>query len=148
MHPPALNVLQDRCCKPTFRCSFLLLLFSALATLGCGSKSGGPQNSVSGKVALNGQPVAGEVVFAGPGKKEVKTVIGLDGYYFVTDPPVGENNITIRRVGGMAPPKDASKMPGAPSPVPSPPAKYARPGNGLKFNYTVGTQTYVIDLIP
>jgi len=133
-------------------CSFLAFLLAVLVWgAGCGSK--GPKNVVTGKVTLNGQPVAGTVTFTGGGGKEVNAPINPDGTYMIPDPPEGENQIVVKGfLGATGPLPGAEKVPGGGLSTPggalkpaemgaNPPAKYGKPGNGLSFNVTGGKQT-------
>jgi hypothetical protein len=110
-------------------------------------------------VTLNGAPVTGEVTFIGQGK-EAKGAAAFDGSYFINDPPLGEVKVTVKPIaipGGALPkgkPADASKLPDMPAigeaikqGVP-PPAKYASPDNGLKFEVKAGKQKIDISLTP
>jgi predicted small secreted protein len=128
----------------------LLLVFSfSLAGCGGGGKSGA--DSVSGKVTLGGQAVSGEIVFVGPDKKELASPIGKDGTYQISGASKGENQVLVRSMGGglVAPPKGGDKtttaggLDGTP-----PPAKYAKPDNGLKFEVTGGKQEKNFELQP
>jgi hypothetical protein len=135
--------------------SLLVFSISTIALVGCGSK--GASDSVSGKVTMNGQIVAGQVIFITSDKKEIASPITAEGVYTINNPPKGEVQIIVK--GAVAPggpvarpiPK-GDKTPGEPPPSPmassgaTPPAKYAQAGNGLKFTVTGGQQTYDIDL--
>src|SRR5438045_2011452 len=73
-----------------------------LALTGCGG--GKPSNdSLSGKVTLNGQPVAGQVVFvSNSDSKETPTVISPTGDYSVALAK-GEYQILVKGTGLAAP---------------------------------------------
>jgi len=125
--------------------------------LGCGSQ--GPKNTVSGKVTLKGDPVAGSVVFIGSDNKEVMTHINPDGTYSVPDPAMGENKVLVKggAVGGPAPPVlegTPKDFKGTMPPTTTtkmgvaPPPKYGSPDNGLSFKVTGGAQKYDIELTP
>src|SRR5271170_475352 len=76
------------------RCFLLLVLMGMV--LGCGGPAG-PKNTVSGKVTLEGQPVAGIVVFLSGDGKEVSGPINyLDGTYQIPDPPSGQVSIVVK----------------------------------------------------
>lgn len=144
------------------RYASLALAFSVLLwSVGCSSK--GSKDSVSGKVTLNGQKVAGTVYFTGPDKKTVNTPIGPDGSYVIENPSKGENVITVKGMGAATgsapassfapvnPDKDGALMKdksgkmdmGAP-----PPGKYATDAGGLKYTVKGGRETYNIELTP
>ena len=133
------------------RFAVAVILFAGVAGLtGCGAGAA-PADVVTGKVTHNGQVVTGEVMFVGADKKEVGSPIALDGTYRVKSPPKGEVQVVVRAVqgppGGVVRPKDAPKdAPTGGSPGVAPPAKYAQPGNGLKFTVTGGEQRYDIEL--
>ena len=139
------------------RIALLLFGVTLLVGVGCGKKDEGPKNFVAGKVTLNGEPVAGMVVFTGPGNKEVSSPINIDGSYRVADPAVGQNTIVVKSAPGMSmapagsPPKDAPPLTGASGSAKmgvAPPAKYASPGNGLKYDVKGGKETHDIKLEP
>lgn len=129
-------------------------LCAALIALGCGG--GAKKNAeVTGKVTLSGQPVAGEVVFVGGDGKEQLALLNPEGVYTTTALAKGEYQVAVR--GMAAPPAPAGKAPPPPagSQVPetpktgvAPPAKYAKPSNGLKVTITGEPQTYDIPLTP
>jgi len=152
---------------PTFyslvRCASLALSLSVLVwSAGC---SKGAKDSVTGKVTLNGQKVAGTMTFTGPDKKSATAPINPDGTYLVENPSKGENTITVKGFGtgpGAANPaafqppagdkgsdmlKDKTVKTDMGSP---PPAKYATegPANDLKFTVKGGKEKYDIDLKP
>jgi len=135
-----------------------LLLAALVAAVGCPSK--GAKNSVSGKVRLSGDPVAGNIIFVGTDGKKVEAPISPDGTYLVENPPTGSVKIAVTSFGNMAMPtpsggKDTDKLMGADKGkvttkmgVP-PPAKYASAdSSGLTFTVTTGKQKHDIDLAP
>jgi len=124
----------------------ILLVLLAAVSAGCGRS--GPRDSVSGKVTLEGKAVAGEVVFVGPGNKEVRCPIALDGSYLVTEPTRGENAILVRGTAAPRTPKGIDQLPAPASSGAAPPARYARANNGLTFQVTGGKQTHNIELTP
>jgi len=87
-----------------------LLLLAAIAFVvlmsGCTGTSKGIQNSVSGKVTLNGDPVSGTVVFVGSDGKEAMSPISAEGKYDIPNPPQGTVKILVKGTGIIAPPKD------------------------------------------
>jgi hypothetical protein len=123
---------------------------------GCGKKE--PTSTVTGKVTLNGQPVAGTVAFVGPDNKQVTAPINPDGTYTVASPPTGQVRILVKSLPGAIPGAKpiisadmARTMPvstTAPATGQSPPARYAWPNNGLTFNVTGGKQSHDITLVP
>jgi hypothetical protein len=147
------------CCRAGLILAVVAVLFSSA---GCGKPK---TNTVSGKVTLNGEPVAGEVTFIGPSKKKTSSPI-TDGKYKVVDVEAGENQITVATLGAGGParvgpanmPQGMQGIPGDPMkgmPVPSegstgkpPPEKYATPGNGLSFDVKPGSNDYDITLQP
>jgi len=133
-----------------------LPLFVALLVglSGCDKKADEAANSVSGKVTLNGEAVAGTVVFVGADNKEVPAPIKPDGSYTVPNPPTGKVKVLVKGMLGSAPvatpPKDSGSMPkmGGGSGV-APPAKYgAVASTPLSFEVTSGKQKYDIPLPP
>jgi hypothetical protein len=110
---------------------------------------------VKGKVTLNGQPVSGDVIFISTAadKKELKTTIALNGDYSIPNPAKGEYQVLVKGMGmGTAIGGDKNKMSDPSGGSGSlkgqePPAKYAKPDNGLpKVNVTGGEQTHNIEL--
>lgn len=127
-------------------------LVLAVGVIGCGTAS---PDAVSGKVTLNGQPVAGEVVFLVGGAEKAASPIKLDGTYQVSNPPRGEVEVLVKGPPALPSPPPGGKKVDIPPPTGSspsgvsPPAKYARPNNGLaKLNVTGGRQTHNIELTP
>jgi len=130
-------------------CLFVALL---VGLSGCDKKGDEAANSVSGKVTLNGEPVAGIITFVGADNKEVSGPIKPDGTYTVANPPAGQVKILVKGMGGTlptaTPPKEAGgnmpKMGGV-----SPPAKYSAVNTtDLKFEVTSGKQKHDITLTP
>jgi len=135
---------------------------------GCGgSGGGGDKDLVKGRVTLNGQAVAGQVIFVAADKKEYPTVIALNGDYQLTKLPKGEYSVLVKSGMGSAP--GAPAMGGADkiksdkmgknlvletkkdeSGGAEPPAKYSQLGGGndLKVTVTGGDQKYDIVLTP
>ena len=133
-----------------------LLLTSVALMTGC---SGGPaeaKNSVSGKVLLDGQPVAGEVIFFHQEKKDQKnTPINPKGEYTINDPEPGKVKIVVKgMLSGqkvVAPPPDGPKIEGAPALASgaAPPAKYGSEATTpLEYEVKAGKQKYDINLTP
>ncbi len=143
-----------------------VVLLGLVAAAGC---SGTKQNFVTGKVTLDGKPVAGTVTFIGPNNKKVQSPIGRDGTYSVLNPEPGENKITVTGMpklgatdpmGGRGDPRAAdmvkkqTEMMKANAPEDAvfeaepPPEKYATPGNIPAFTVTSGKQIYDIPLTP
>jgi len=133
----------------------LLLFVVALGTVGgCGTK--GPKSSVSGKVTLNGQNVAGQVTFVGADNKELSSPIREDGSYLIENPPTGSVKVLVKGMTSGGPAPMTPKTPGMPS-MPdmpgakgvAPPAKYGSVATTpLTFEVTGGKQTYDIPLAP
>lgn len=124
---------------------------AALALAGCGGKPADGGDSVSGKVTLNGQPVAGRVAFVGADKKETITVTGPDGRYSIANLPKGELQVFVRSAALPKPvtPRGVQPPPGLPAAVGvAPPARYAQAKHAQKLTVTGGAQTFDIDLKP
>jgi len=118
--------------------------------------SGCPSNpvttAVTGKVTLEGKPVAGTITFLGPENKSAMGPI-MDGKYTVSNPPVGKCKVTITGTG-LPPPTGAvgvgkeikdtdpsAKMKDKMPPTgggEAPPAKYTSPDNGLTYEVVAG----------
>jgi len=130
----------------------LLLAFGMVLAVGCGG-SKGSKDAVSGKVTLNGQAVSGEITFVASDGKEFKSPLAMDGGYSVLNVPKGEAKISVKTLGGIAPPsKDVkAEMPGMPaggSGV-APPAKYGNPAtSGLTYTVKGGEEKHDITLTP
>jgi hypothetical protein len=127
------------------------LVAAALLASGCGVRS-----TVSGKVTLGGQAVAGTVTFIGAEGKEFTAPINPDGTYTLTDTPAGAAQVVVKCFPGTAAPlaKRNPKLPQLPGtftapPAPGvlPPARYAAPNNGLTLVVTGGRQTFDIELV-
>jgi len=138
----------------------LILLFLGLVAIpGC--PDAGVSNVVSGAVTLNGSPVAAEVTFIGADGKTVSGPTNPEGSYFINNPPTGDVKITLKPLPGAMPPVggDKAKAPGDKATtdltgkntvkmgVP-PPAKYASPDNGLKYEVKPGKHKFDITLTP
>jgi hypothetical protein len=129
-------------------CSLAILLFLG----GCSSQ----QNSVSGKVTLNGKAVTGQVAFLGADGHERIAPIDPDGSYRIINPPLGEVKIVVRgfniprasRTGMKLAPLPGGTLASGPTPALAPPARYAWPANGLTFTVKGGAQTFDIPLVP
>jgi hypothetical protein len=129
-------------------CSLAILLFLG----GCSSK----QNSVSGKVTLNGKAVTGQVAFLSADGQERIAPIDPDGSYRIINPQPGEVKVVVRgfnmprpyRTGMKLAPLPAGTLSSGPTTALAPPARYAWPANGLTFTVTGGAQTFDIPLVP
>jgi len=134
--------------------NFMILTVSFIFSMaiGCGNKNVGYNDSVSGTVMLNGQPVSGEVVFQWANNKENVSLISPDGKYNIINPEKGKVNILVRKIGGTTPtaslPPGASQLPGTTSTAVGviPPVKYAKNTGELTFTVEGGKQTYNIEL--
>lgn len=129
------------------------LAFTAwLISAGCSSNAS--SDSVRGKVTLNDKPVSGMVVFTATDGKTASSPIGPDGSYTVTSPPRGTVKVSVTGMGpaagrGPAPAKmKDDSLPELPAEGVPPPAKYAKPDNGLTFDVTGGPQSFDISLQP
>lgn len=134
--------------------TFMLFTISFVLSmaLGCGNKSEGYSDSVSGTVMSKGQPVSGEVVFQWANKKENVSLISSDGRYNIINPEKGQASILVRKIAGSEP--SAKPQPGIvelPGTTKNtggvlPPIKYAKNTDELTFKVEGGKQTYNIDL--
>lgn len=132
--------------------SILPLGVVVILIAGCGGGGKGKGDTVSGKVTLNGNPVAGEVIFIGSDGKESKMLISMDGSYTVASPAKGEAKIGVKSMGSAPAPSGAGKsdMPGfsPASGVPAP-AKYNNPStSGLTYTVKGGDEKFDIVLTP
>ena len=133
---------------------FMLFTISFIITvsLGCGNKSEGYSDSVSGTVMLTGQPVSGEVVFQWANKKENVSLIGSDGKYNIINPEKGQADILVRKTGGTmagtTPQPGIAELPGTTKNAVGvlPPIKYSKNTPELTFKVEGGKQTYNIEL--
>jgi hypothetical protein len=123
----------------------LLAIVFGVSGCGDGKKGAGDGDSVSGKVTLNGQAVAGQVVFIAADGKDYIAPIGEDGSYLAAGVPKGQAKILVKGASGVAP-KGGADMPGSGGKGVAPPAKYGVPGNGLTFDVTGGAQKRDIEL--
>lgn len=116
----------------------LLVLGSAVVTLGCGEQLA----NVSGEVKIKDQPLEqGLVTFFSEGKKKrVKNSVVEKGKYTITGIPVGKVTISVQ--GTMTDPK--AKDPKTKQPITTPVAKkYTDPkSSGLSYEVTAGEQTH------
>lgn len=132
-----------------------ILLILVLAAPGCEANRG----SVSGKVTLNGKPVAGVVMFVGADNKEASSPIVADGSYTIRNPPTGPVKVLVTAIPGMG--AATANLPRGAPPVPPPPggattstagvpppARYASATNGLTLDVTGSDQRYDIQLTP
>jgi hypothetical protein len=137
----------------------IVIFASPLLSCGCsgGEKKSSTSSVVKGKVLMNGEPIAGEVVIISTDKdkKETKTSIALNGEYAFVNPPKGEYLVLVKPfgIGGGVPGGDKNAMQdpsgGKGSKGQPPPAKYAKPDNGIpKLNVTGGEQKFDIELTP
>ncbi|MFO0803294.1 MAG: hypothetical protein U0791_09255 [Gemmataceae bacterium] len=129
--------------------------FALLFTIGCGGGGKSGSDAVTGKVTSGGQAVTGEIIFVGPDKKEAASPIGKDGSYSIMGASKGENQVLIRAMGGgsLTPLQKGDKEKGAVNAGGggdgvTPPAKYAKPDNGLKIDVTGGKQEKNFELTP
>jgi hypothetical protein len=123
----------------------------AAALSGCGCSGGGgsgPTNIVKGKVTLGGQPVTGDLIFIDSSKKEYKTTTALNGDYSLPNLPKGDYVIIVKGMGVTVKQPAGTKelTPDGPKGGVEPPAKYAKPDNGLKLTVTGGDQVFPIEL--
>ena len=137
-----------------------LLPMLFLAT-GC-SGSAETKNSVSGKVTVKDQPVAGIVTFIYSDKKEMTAPITSDGSYTIPNLKTGSVKVVIKAMPGgaaepklVAPPADKGPaMPNMPGSVlvgggVAPPAMYREEATSpLSYEVKEGKQTYDIALNP
>src|SRR5207248_498671 len=77
------------------------VLFLLVALVPTSNSSGKDEkrsvNRVSGKVLLDGKPVAGQVIFLGAGDKEQPPApTNADGKYFLVGPPAGKYKVVVR----------------------------------------------------
>jgi hypothetical protein len=109
--------------------------------IGCQGK--GPKSLVRGKVTLEGQPVAGQIVIIGSDNKEKSAPLAM-GQYSIENPPSGEVTIVVKGLGpGMSLGGKLegikTKEKGAPAGAAAspdmgvePPAKYGKKEGGIK----------------
>lgn len=148
--------MPDNAVYPTSRLVRLMaalpLATALLFLAGCGG-SKGAKDSVSGKVTLGDQTVAGEVIFTYSDGKEGRSPIGPDGFYSIPTPSKGEAKIAVKgMLGGTGTPTSGPKsdmpMPGAAGGV-APPAKYGRnETSGLTYTVKGGEEKFDIPLTP
>jgi hypothetical protein len=130
------------------------LVAVALAPTGCGStNANSAPDSISGKVTLNGSPVAGQVVIVGSDKKEYPSPIALDGSYYIAGVPAGEARVLVKGMTVVAPPKGKIAAKGELPALPvgsgvAPPARYGTRASDLKVAVTGGVQKHDIALTP
>lgn len=86
-----------------------------------GGCTDGPRDLVHGKVTLDGQSVAGEIVFVGAGDKKFKAPI-LDGKYSLAGAPAGTYKVAIEAGPGA---------PGGVKDGPAPPGKDLKTGDKM-----------------
>jgi hypothetical protein len=143
-----------RLARRALRTLSVCLFVALLAGLsGCDKKADEAANSVSGKVTLNGEPVAGNVAFVGADNKESPpSPIKPDGTYTIPNPPTGQVKILVKGMGGTAPVTTPPKEAGGNMPKiggVAPPTKYgAVATTDLKFEVTSGKQKHDIELKP
>jgi len=132
-------------------CGLSLAAALLVGVTGCPSKNEAA-NSVSGKVTLGNEPVAGTVYFVGPDGKEIMTPIMANGNYKLDNPPIGKCKVLVKGMGGMGTTvkdtpaiKDAPKLGGGTGAAP--PAKYADvKTTDLEYEVKAGKQTIDIPL--
>jgi hypothetical protein len=121
--------------------------------LGCSSR--GNIDSVSGKVALSGKPVSGQIVFVcSDGKEFSGFTHGPDGSYTISNVPRGEVTVLIK-ASGPAPGETGSSGSSRPPPVGpkplvggvAPPTRYSSHGE-LKVVISGGQQFKDFELTP
>jgi hypothetical protein len=130
----------------------VLLAGLIVVVAGCGGR--GPKSLVKGKVTLEGQPVAGTIIFIGSDNKEHPAPLAK-GEYAIENPPSGEVTILVRGAGtgvampkGDLPMKDKGpkvEMPGTANMGVEPPAKYGQKEHGIKKTVK-GSGTEKIDI--
>jgi hypothetical protein len=138
------NILRPQHCGGHRRtaAALLVLLAPVLFTLGCGSEA---KTTVTGKVTVNGKPAAAGamVVFVGADSKQMSAMVGADGAYTMTDPPVGEVKVAVKpdpaATGAVVAAKDMPGMGGPAATGEAIPNKYADPNNGLTFTVVKGS---------
>jgi hypothetical protein len=156
--PPSIGVITM---PKTFlssikQCLAVLMFASPLLACGCSGGGGsGPTNFVKGKCLMGGQPVSGDVILVSTAaeKKEFKTTIALNGDFSIPNPPKGEYIVLVKGMGmGAVPGGDKNKKTDPSGGAGTlkgvePPAKYAKPDNGLaKIDYKGGELKYDIEL--
>jgi hypothetical protein len=159
--PPSIGVTtMPKTSLPLIKqCLALLIFASPLLSCGCSGGGGsGPTDIVRGKCMMNGQPVSGDVIFVSTAadKKEYKTTIALNGDYSIPKPSKGEYMVLVKGMGmGVVPGGDKNKKTDPSGGAGTlkgvePPAKYAKPDNGLpKVDYTKGGELkHDIELTP
>lgn len=120
-----------------------------LVAIGCSSGTGA-KNSLTGKVTVNGQAVAGNLYFIGAdGKESNPVLLALDGTYTWLEPAKGTYKVLVKGMPGMAGAKDSKPLPGMPATGGmAPPPKYATTAGGLTVTITEGNQTKDFELTP
>ena len=140
---------------------FGFFALSLAVIVGCGGGGKEAKNQVTGKVTLDGKPVAGTVFFQFADNKESSSPISsTDGSYQIIDPPSGTAKVYVKgglggagpQIGGKEVPKGSPELAkdvgGVSGGVP-PPTKYGSPTtSGLTFDIKGGKQTYDIPLSP
>ncbi len=132
--------------SPSRRCAQSLLFALVLLAAGCSAGKG----SISGKVSLNGTPVAGGTITfqSEVGNREVFSALIKDGQYSIEGVPTGKARVTVKNLGpGAGGKQDGNRAAsqGA-SPIP---ARYADPdSSGLSLTVRPGEQSYPVDLTP
>jgi len=132
-----------------------------LPLVGCSGK-GGPKDSVSGTVTLNGKSVAGTVHFIYSDGKELSSPIGSEGTYLIPNPAPGQVKIVVKPLAGSTPgglvgpptakdlamPKDAADPGGVGAAKgETPPLKYqSATSTDLTYEVQKGKQTHNIEL--
>jgi hypothetical protein len=99
-----------------------------LALLGC---SGSNTGRITGKALLDGQPIAGTVVFVGENAKQANGNIGAGGAYEISRAPVGKGKLYVvpERLPELGRPA-ADAQPGLPK-EPEPPSDPSAPAPGF-----------------
>jgi hypothetical protein len=142
--------------RPARLLAALPLLAAIIWAAGCGGGKG-KTDSVSGKVTLDGKPVAGEITFICSDGKEFKSPLTQDGGYSIIAPPKGVAKIGVKGMllglGGTLKKADSkggeSLATGPGSSGVAPPAKYADPAkSGLTYDIKGGSETHDIALSP
>lgn len=139
--------------RPARLLAVLPLLAAIAWVAGCGGGKSKTE-SVSGKVTLDGKPVAGEITFVCSDGKEVKSPLAPDGGYSIIAPAKGEAKIGIKSMtiavgGGKETSTKADLGNLGTNTGATPPAKYGNPTtSGLTYTVKGGDEKHDIALTP